>query len=805
VGFSIIMFKSIFGDGTSRPTPRPIPRPSETEYLVASAPPSQGMNVNNAYNSSNSYGGGGPPQGHYGGQPYQPGPTGPPQGFGGGRGPRQPPPWQQQQSFQQQGPPPSFQHAKDSGPWNCSACTFANDGGLGSCSICGTPRPGLPPPAPQQQAHRPETGPRYNPMAAVPPSDMGNPNNRGPTPDPAIEQLRQNVRNNSQVQQSVNGHREANVHTSVVFPNGEYFEKSVSIPLQEVESRVSSLLQGQGRHNSSGPNNGAAPPKGNSINASADGSIPRFDPATGFENIKDSYKESLANAGVAGGERVQYNNGGSNEFSDARVPQNSELDKLSFSAGAKKPQAGQAGRHQLPRNDAVTLADRKEQLLKDSGGARVNQPSQSRLYSLENYEKSVYIDPERHTYAPKVESKEIREEGPNVLNSMGVPVEVAAVNSKIRNIHRVAGERVKEMDHFVASVTVPVVRLALTDGDNNNKAGNGKLITKNDIGTFLQASFKKTGLEKSVLITVPVYTQQSNNTNNAPLYQCGSVPFSLMVEGQYCTPNGNNLTCPDHILRYASIFCWLLEQIFGQILMLELSARTVQLYYMTTVRADELVCALSRDEQTPANNGRLFLNVLVFQQSLCCDLYQNDDPHLPTNISGSKLKEIMAGWLNRITTAIYIAPVEAAKHEKQRFVVPNHFRTENNVRRGYGDASNGLYDKVIRKRFYDVLLQFSSHMPNGRGGLSAFEEGLALMTVAQNGNQAANINRCEELFSRALAESREKDDEIAARAAEGRLQMLQELKQRGPLSAPPASSVTQTTPKSSGFSFGFRR
>jgi hypothetical protein len=53
--------------------------------------------------------------------------------------------------------------------------------------------------------------------------------------------------------------------------------------------------------------------------------------------------------------------------------------------------------------------------------------------------------------------------GPFVLISMGVPVVVAAVNSKIRNIHRVAGERVKEMDHFVASVTVPVVRLALTD------------------------------------------------------------------------------------------------------------------------------------------------------------------------------------------------------------------------------------------------------------------------------------------------------------------------------------------------------
>jgi hypothetical protein len=92
-------------------------------------------------------------------------------------------------------------------------------------------------------------------------------------------------------------------------------------------------------------------------------------------------------------------------------------------------------------------------LLNAVAGARVNPDSQQRRYELDGYEDSVYIDTSRS------EASTVRSDRPNPEQPEGnaVMYEVAAVSAKLRNVGIVGGERVKEMDHYVAQVETPVV------------------------------------------------------------------------------------------------------------------------------------------------------------------------------------------------------------------------------------------------------------------------------------------------------------------------------------------------------------
>lgn len=812
------MFK-LFGN---KPTPKPIPTPipaasvqGNGEAYSAFIPPQNGSGMNYDYPGQSLGNGGRGPR--------------PPNG---GRGPGPPRPFHPQHA-----PPPMHSD------WNCPACTFANNGMDQICSMCGLTReipsnfhPG------SESANKLEhmtLGPRSGPNNFGPPPQKHQDNfpsapqlREPPSHNEALDKLRQNVRHNHggpQQQQNV-----ANVHASVVFPNGEYFEQSLSCPIDEVEARLSSLLIDRQQHQQHRPHDRH---NANNNNKDNNDSVPRYDAFTGFENVPDAFKESLANAGVAGGERVPYSH------TDARLPssqpslqqpqqddvskqlgfssnrRSNNLNENSSSSSSSNRSNRQAavGPHQRAPTEHITLNDRNTQLqqqrqqdrergggggggrLEDGGGSRVNQSSTTRLYSLENYEKSVYIDPQRHLNLPETEAKE-REA--TDLRNVGVPVEVAAVSAKIRNIHRVAGERVKEMDHFVASVETPIVRLALpgTEASETGAAG-GKRITKNDIGAYLQASFKKTGLDQSVLLTVP--TGRSIGSSVPLMHAHDMAGCTIMVEGQYV----NNATTrarlapheTEYILRYASIFMWMLQQLLVNVLHFECSPKTMQLYYLTTIRADELVCSLS----TTPGDQRLYFNVLVFQQSLCCGLHDNN-PQCPTHIHRHKLKEVLAHWLNRIVTALY-----HKKDNQQAPPLPPPFglaTIEANKRGGFGDARLGVFDKAIRSKFYDLTLhlmaQLSTQEPQQQqqqqqsqaAPLSSFEEGVALMSTSafksltlktRNGGSAVSLSpqqaqrllvKLEELFSRALAESREKEDMMAERAAEERLRMVQSIR-----------------------------
>ena len=70
----------------------------------------------------------------------------------------------------------------------------------------------------------------------------------------------------------------------------------------------------------------------------------------------------------------------------------------------------------------------------------------------DRFERRVFIDPNRERSVTKETKVELPFSPPEGGGEVDVPLEVAAVGAKMRNLARVAGERVREMDHFVAEV-----------------------------------------------------------------------------------------------------------------------------------------------------------------------------------------------------------------------------------------------------------------------------------------------------------------------------------------------------------------
>ena len=145
------------------------------------------------------------------------------------------------------------------------------------------------------------------------------------------------------------------------------------------------------------------------------------------------YIASGANSGAAGGERVPSH--------ATRKPQQKR-------GPAQQPLAERVPA--MPTSDDTREPARAA--LNAVAGARVNPDSNKRRYELDGYETAVFIDPSR------TEVDIVREDKPTPKQEEGnaVMFEVASVFAKLHNIGIVGGERVKEMDHYVASVETPV-------------------------------------------------------------------------------------------------------------------------------------------------------------------------------------------------------------------------------------------------------------------------------------------------------------------------------------------------------------
>lgn len=111
----------------------------------------------------------------------------------------------------------------------------------------------------------------------------------------------------------------------------------------------------------------------------------------------------------------------------------------------RKPKAA-VGPKQVPLQERVSLGERAEQINASRYGTRVNPASKERGYSLDGTEKEVFIDPRRnldeHVARPSKTAPQSIPLPPKQIAAT-VLFETTAVGAKLRNTHKVGGERVR--------------------------------------------------------------------------------------------------------------------------------------------------------------------------------------------------------------------------------------------------------------------------------------------------------------------------------------------------------------------------
>jgi len=298
----------------------------------------------------------------------------------------------------------------------------------------------------------------------------------------------------------------------------------------------------------------------------------------------------------------------------------------------------EVGPPQVPLDEKVSLAERAQQQKRQAQApnARINaKTSDGRLYSIDGgLEKKAFIDPNRTLdqtirtgggKAPTVAPPDLK----NVVASPEVLFETTAMGAKLRNQHRIGGERVKEMDHFVATVETPEVR-----------------VTQKDVSPLV-AEMEMKGAD-------PVKIMSLSDTE----HYAGEVgDIELKIQSRYRNADGS---VNEPILRHAAQFYPFIQavcQIVGY-------TGQMQLYYMTTMRANSAVCSVSKED------GRLYCNVLSFQQSQPLDPESGKVVHT---------KRLWTYWVQRMAISLSAGSPE------------------------WASRPTGLYDPEIRARFNKQL------------------------------------------------------------------------------------------------------
>eukprot|EP00035_Acanthoeca_spectabilis_P010574 m.186940 g.186940 ORF g.186940 m.186940 type:complete len:658 (-) comp15066_c0_seq7:298-2271(-) len=295
------------------------------------------------------------------------------------------------------------------------------------------------------------------------------------------------------------------------------------------------------------------------------------------------------------------------------------------------------GPPQVPLQEQVSLAERSEQQLRQAApaNARINaKTSDGRAYSIDGgLETKAYIDPNRSLGEVLTQTKEPRPANPDlraVVASPDVLFETTAMGAKLRNQHRIGGERVKEMDHFVASVETPTVR-----------------VTQKDVAPLV-AEMEMKGAEPVMIMTL------SDTEHYAG--EVGDV--ELKIQSRYRNADGS---VNEPVLRHAAQFNGFILTVCREIIGY---TGPIQLYYMTTIRANSAVCCVSKED------GKLYFNVLSFQQS---------QPLHPETGQLIHTRRLWTYWVQRTAIALSAGSEE------------------------WSSRPTGLYDPDIRARFRKQL------------------------------------------------------------------------------------------------------
>lgn len=327
------------------------------------------------------------------------------------------------------------------------------------------------------------------------------------------------------------------------------------------------------------------------------------------------------------------------------------------------------------------------------------------------FERKIYIDPHRKTSVMRqpsgpldVQVKGAPKKGDGApLDPLPIAYEVAAVGSRIANIHRVAGQRVQELDHFVESVSTPIVQLKLPGAPEvvEQLSLNGKrqmLLQARKVleQKLLEATRRnarrivigeRSGkwappLEMTLLSALGAGGGEGGGSwPTPPAPQI--VPYLDPAESGggsgifFREAAALEAGFPPHAVHYAYILHTLISTAVGEVLARNVADVIGGFYYMPTIRADVFVCSALTDQ-----DPKLYLNVQAFEQAMPVEC-EDGDPARPTSftIRTDRWRELLPYWVCRVTNAMN----ENAEHFRK------------------GGSLEGIYDAQIRKRLFKCM------------------------------------------------------------------------------------------------------
>ena len=297
------------------------------------------------------------------------------------------------------------------------------------------------------------------------------------------------------------------------------------------------------------------------------------------------------------------------------------------------------GPRQIPLQERVTLSERAEVLKASREAVRVNPKSDGRGYDIGGVETKTFIDPARNLdeWVPGEDTAPKPVPLPPKAIESTVLFETVAMGSKLRNTHKVGGERVKEMDHFVASVETP------------------RVITKiPDIAPYV--------IEQAMEGAEPVRVARPAGVAVCAGAGAGA-PVDLYVQSKFKGADGG---VAGPIAAHAHALSDVVGQLMQQVL--QRDPGLVRIFYIVTLRADDSVCAYSKQD------AKVWANALAFQQS---QSYDDATGTLKPGVA----KRTYTYWVQRL--AMQLGRLDAAA--------------------GKPDAPTGLYDRGVRQRFRAFL------------------------------------------------------------------------------------------------------
>ena len=273
------------------------------------------------------------------------------------------------------------------------------------------------------------------------------------------------------------------------------------------------------------------------------------------------------------------------------------------------------GPRQLAPRDRIDLRDRRAAIQEGvAGGARgggggpgqsrygerVNLSTKERAYDIGGYEREVWIDPRRNITEVVGREGGGGGESAEELNASVMFETAGGLAAKINNGHLMGGERVKELDFFVASVETPSV--VVRPPDPAEAVADAALATK-------------VPLPLSGGISVSGVGGGGAGGGGAGGGGAGAV---LHVQKELLSSSGG---LPPGVDALANALRFLVHTCVTELLIgggggggrLKVPLSRVRFTYFATMRADASVAKLSEKD------GCVYFNVMVLQQQQCVD------------------------------------------------------------------------------------------------------------------------------------------------------------------------------------------